>query len=886
MSIRHLDHLFDPASVAVIGASQRPASVGATVWRNLRHGGFAGRLFAVNPSHRTLDGDPVYARIADLPEVPELAVICTPPATVPGLIAELGAAGTRAAVVLTAGLDKTQRQAMLDAARVHLLRILGPNCIGMLVPHRALNASFAHAAALPGELAFVTQSGALLTAMLDWSRSRGIGFSHMVSLGEHADVDFGDLLDYLATDASTRAILLYIESVDAARKFMSAARSAARNKPVIVIKAGRSAQGQRAAASHTGALAGSDIVYDAAIARAGMLRVDTLQDLFLAAEALTRFRANRGDQLAILTNGGGAGVMAADCAAQLGVTLCELQPETIAALDAHMPGNWSRANPVDIIGDAPAERYVQALEALNADPNAGAVLFIHAPVAIVSSAEIASALVPLASQNPPRVMGCWLGAEAVAQARQIFQQAGIAGYDTPEEAVRAFGMLTTYRRNQAQLIEAAPARPADAPEPDLATVRTLVQQVLASGRDMLSEAEAKQVLAAYAIPTVATRVVGPEPAQAVAAAQAIGFPVVLKIQSPQLSHKSDLGGVALNLDTPQAVERAAQDMLVRIAALRPDARLEGFSVQAMVRRPRAQELIVGASIDRVFGPVILFGQGGTAVEVLADRAVALPPLNQPLARALIERTRVARLLHGFRDTPPADLAAVESVLIAVSQLLADVPELAELDINPLIVDAQGAIALDARIRLSAAAPAGAANFAIRPYPSPLVETLEWHGRPITLRPIRPEDEAQHLEFLTHLDPEDLRLRVFYTRRHFERTELARLTQIDYAREMAFLATAAGPDGQEQTLGVARAISDPDNIEAEFGVIVRSELKGAGLGELLMNKLIRTLRAQGTQFIVGSVLGENERMRELARDLGFTDTPVPGEPGVRSVRLAL
>jgi acetyltransferase len=886
MSIRHLDHLFDPASVAVIGASQRPASVGATVWRNLRHGGFAGRLFAVNPSHRTLDGDPVYARIADLPEVPELAVICTPPATVPGLIAELGAAGTRAAVVLTAGLDKTQRQAMLDAARVHLLRILGPNCIGMLVPHRALNASFAHAAALPGELAFVTQSGALLTAMLDWSRSRGIGFSHMVSLGEHADVDFGDLLDYLATDASTRAILLYIESVDAARKFMSAARSAARNKPVIVIKAGRSAQGQRAAASHTGALAGSDIVYDAAIARAGMLRVDTLQDLFLAAEALTRFRANRGDQLAILTNGGGAGVMAADCAAQLGVTLCELQPETIAALDAHMPGNWSRANPVDIIGDAPAERYVRALEALNADPNAGAVLFIHAPVAIVSSAEIASALVPLASQNPPRVMGCWLGAEAVAQARQIFQQAGIAGYDTPEEAVRAFGMLTTYRRNQAQLIEAAPARPADSPEPDLATVRTLVQQVFASGRDMLSEAEAKQVLAAYAIPTVATRVVGPEPAQAVAAAQAIGFPVVLKIQSPQLSHKSDLGGVALNLDTPQAVERAAQDMLVRIAALRPDARLEGFSVQAMVRRPRAQELIVGTSIDRVFGPVILFGQGGTAVEVLADRAVALPPLNQPLARALIERTRVARLLHGFRDTPPADLAAVESVLIAVSQLLADVPELAELDINPLIVDAQGAIALDARIRLSAAAPAGAANFAIRPYPSPLVETLEWHGRPITLRPIRPEDEAQHLEFLTHLDPEDLRLRVFYTRRHFERTELARLTQIDYAREMAFLATAAGPDGQEQTLGVARAISDPDNIEAEFGVIVRSELKGAGLGELLMNKLIRTLRAQGTQFIVGSVLGENERMRELARDLGFTDTPVPGEPGVRSVRLAL
>ena len=377
---------------------------------------------------------PVYARVADLPEVPELAVICTPPAAVPGLIAELGAAGTRAAVVLTAGLDKPQRQAMLDAAKPHLLRILGPNCIGMLVPHRGLNASFAHIDALPGDLAFVTQSGALMTAMLDWARSRRIGFSQLVSLGEHADVDFGDMLDFLGSDPKTRAILLYIESIEAPRKFMSAARAAARNKPVIVIKSGRSLQGQRAAASHTGALAGSDIVYDAAIARAGMLRVDTLQQLFLAAETLARFRANRGEKLVILTNGGGAGVMAADCAAHVGVELAELSTDTIARLDAQMPANWSRGNPVDIIGDAPAERYVQALEAINADPSAGAVLFVHAPTAIVASADIARALVPLASQSPPRVLGCWLGGEAVAEAREIFRAAGIAGYETPEEA--------------------------------------------------------------------------------------------------------------------------------------------------------------------------------------------------------------------------------------------------------------------------------------------------------------------------------------------------------------------------------------------------------------------------------------------------------------------
>jgi acetyltransferase len=886
MSIRHLDHLFDPASVAVIGASQRAGSVGATVWRNLHGNGFQGRSFAVNPKHREFDGVPVYPRVADLPEVPELAIVCTPAATVPGLIAELGAAGTRAAVVLTAGLDKAQRQAMLDAAKPHLLRILGPNCIGMLVPHRGLNASFAHTGALPGELAFVTQSGALMTAMLDWSRSRRIGFSHLVSLGEHADVDFGDMLDFLGSDPKTRAILLYIESIEAPRKFMSAARAAARNKPVIVVKSGRSASGQRAAASHTGALAGSDIVYDAAIARAGMLRVDTMQQLFLAAETLARFRTNRGEQLVVLTNGGGAGVMAADCAAHVGVDLAELSADTVARLDTQMPANWSRGNPVDIIGDAPAERYVQALEAINADPSAGAVLFVHAPTAIVPSADIARALVPLASQSPPRVLGCWLGGDAVAEAREIFRAAGIAGYETPEEAVRAFGMLTTYRRNQAQLIEAAPARLLNAVEPDLAAVRAIVQQVLGSGREMLTEPEAKALLAACGIPVVATQRVGADPAEAAAAASAMGFPVALKILSPDISHKSDVGGVVLGLDGAAQVRAAAAEMLERVRAQRPQARIEGFTVQAMVQRAGAQELIVGASIDSVFGPVILFGQGGTAVEVLADRAIALPPLNEPLARALVARTRVAKLLRGFRDTPPADEAALLHVLMAVSQLLADVPQIAELDINPLVVDARGAVALDARVRLNIAAPAGALNFAIRPYPSQLVHTQDWHGRALTVRPIRPEDEAQHLDFLQHLDPEDVRLRVFYSRRSIERSELARLTQIDYAREMAFVATAPGPDGVEQTLGVVRAVADPDNVEAEFGIIVRSELKGEGLGELLLQQMVDYLRQHGTQRLVATVLSENTRMLQLARELGFTESANPDEPGTRWIEMPL
>ena len=873
--------MFEPASVAVFGASDRAASVGATVWRNLQQGRFAaqgGRLYAVNPRQPVLDhGAPAFADVAALPEAPELAVICTPPSTVPRLIAELGARGTRAAVVLTAGFSAAQKQAMLDAARPHLLRILGPNCLGLLNPHLGLNASFSHIDAQPGTLAFVSQSGALVTGLLDWAAGRGIGFSRFVSLGEHADVDFADLLDHLASDAKTRAILLYIESIDDARKFVSAARAAARNKPVLVVKAGRSSLGQRAAASHTGALAASDLVFDAAIRRAGMLRVDTLDDLFIAAQTLAHHRAlpTGGDadtqarlsRLTLLTNGGGAGVLAADAAAAAGVELTELGPETVAALDRVLPGNWSRGNPVDIIGDAPVQRYVDAVQALQAGPEAGALLFMHAPTAIVPSAEIAAALLPLLQPPRTQALACWLGDAAVRDARQQFQAGGVPTYDTPEQAVRAFAMLQTYRRNQDELMQTPPA--ATVPAWDLAAVQAPIDAALAAGRGMLTEPEAKAVLAACGIAVAGTREVAADAEAAVQSAQQIGFPVALKILSPQISHKSDVGGVALDLEDADAVRHAATAMLQRVRQLRPDATQLGFSVQAMVRRPRALELIVGAVLDPLFGPVLLFGAGGTAVEVVADRAVALPPLNAPLARALVQRTRIAKLLAGWRDVPPADLDAVVQVLTTLSQLLADEPRIVEIDINPLLADAAGVVALDARIRVDAAAPGGAARFAIRPYPSQLVETVDWQGRALTLRPIRPEDEPQHLAFLAQLDPLDVRMRVFYSRRSIEHSELARLTQIDYDREMAFIATAALPGGLEETLGVARAATDPDNITAEFAIVVRSDLKGGGLGLLLMRKLIDHQRAHGTQRLVGTVLNENRRMLELARELGFS-----------------
>ncbi|MFP8779735.1 GNAT family N-acetyltransferase [Hydrogenophaga sp. RWCD_12] len=886
MSIRHLDALFAPASVAVFGASERPASVGATVWRNLL-GGFRGKLYAVNPKHSTLGGVKTYRDVAALPEAPDLAVICTPAATVPELIAQLGQRGTRAAVVVTAGLDKATKQAMLDAARPHTLRILGPNCIGMLVPHLGLNASFAHIGAQPGELAFVSQSGALVTAMLDWAAARGIGFSHFVSLGEHADVDFGDMLDYLGSDPHTRAILLYIESIDESRKFMSAARAAARNKPVIVVKAGRSAAGQAAAASHTGALAGSDAVFDAAIARAGMLRVLTLDDLFLAAETLARFRDGPSERLLVLTNGGGAGVMAADEASALGVPLAPLDAEMQARLDAVLPANWSHANPVDIIGDAPAERYVAALDALSHDP-ASAVLYIHAPTAIVPSAEIAQAVLPQLTNAPRRVLGCWLGDAAVKQAREGCRAAGVPDFETPEAAVRAFSLLRTYRRNQEELLQTPPARAATRPA-DLLAIRAIVDTVLTEGRELLTEPEAKALLAAAGLPVVPTRVVGPDALEAQAAADALGYPVVVKILSHAISHKSDVGGVRLNIGSAAELQQVCTSMLARVRGLRPDADVQGFTVQPMVRKSHAHELIVGASVDRLFGPVILFGAGGTAVEVLADRALALPPLNTPLALAQIARTRVHKLMQGFRDWPATDVDGVAQVLVCVSQLLADVPEIAELDINPLLANDEGAIALDARVRVSAARPAGAEHFAIRPYPVELIETWPWKGETLTLRPIRPEDEAQHRTFLEKLDPEDIRLRVFHSRRHIEHSELARLTQIDYAREMAFVATRPVAGGGEETLGAVRVVIDPDNQDAEFGVIVRSDIKGGGLGRKLMDKMSAHLRERGTRRMVGNVLTENTGMLALARALGFQESTPPGDlndHGLRSVTLEL
>lgn len=875
MSTRNLHLLFQPKSVAVIGASDRAGSVGATVIRNMRAGGFAGPIYAVNRRHRTVGGERAYADVAQLPQTTDLAVIATPPATLPQLIADLGARGTRAAVVITGGVSRVPdadgvnlRQAMCEVARPYVLRILGPNCVGLLVPGIGLNASFAHTSAAAGSLAFVSQSGGLTTAVLDWARSRGIGFSHFISLGDMADVDFGDVIDYLASDPKTQAILLYAESITAARKFMSAARAAARNKPVLVVKAGRAPEGAKAAASHTGALAGADDVYDAALRRAGLLRVNTIQELFDAVETLARAQPVTGNRLSIVTNGGGPGVMAADALALGGGTLAPLHADVIARLDAALPATWSHANPVDIVGDAPVARYVDALRALVDNPDSDALLFIQVPTAIVASEDVARACAPLAKGK--RVLACWLGADAVAGARRVFESAGIPCYDTPEQAVSAFLQLAAYQRNQQLLMQMPPSVAAEF-TPDVAAARAAVEAALAAGRAWLNEAEVRRVLAAYRIPTVRT-LNATDVESAVAAAMQLGFPVALKIDSPQVTHKSDVGGVALNLVNADEVRGAAQAMARRLKERAPQASLAGFTVQEMVIRPQAVETIAGAAVDAVFGPVILFGQGGVAVEVVADRAVALPPLNLTLAADMMSRTRVARLLEGYRDRPPARREAVQLTLVQLSQLMIDLPEVVEAEINPLLADADGVMALDARIRVQRSAQRGTERLAIRPYPSELAETVSVLGRDIVLRPIRPEDEPQHARFLDRVDERDMQLRFFYAVRVISHKQLARFTQIDYDREMAFIASADDGQPTAETWGVVRAIANPDNTEAEFAILVRSDLKGRGLGSLLMKKIIRYCTARGTVTLTGSVLHGNDRMLALARELGFIASP--------------
>ncbi len=888
MSVRNLDALFHPKSVAIVGASERPGSIGAAVTRNALAGGFAGPVHLVNRKGGTILGRGAVKRVRDLAVPPDLAVIATPPETVPGLVAELGRAGTRAAVVITAGFGEggntegaRRRQAILDAAKPHLLRVVGPNCVGFLAPTLGLNASFAPASPPAGKIAFVGQSGAVLVAVIDWAADRGIGFSYLVSTGNMADVDFGDVIDYLALDGETRAILLYIEGLTEARKFMSAARAAARLKPVVVLKAGRNTEGARAAKSHTGAMAGSDAVYDAAFRRAGVLRVYGLGELFDATEVLGLARPPRTDGLAILTNGGGFGVLATDDLVALGGRLAQFGPQTMAALDKVLPATWSHANPADIIGDADAQRYLAALAPIAADPGVGAVLVLNAPTALASSEDAAKAVAGSGIAEKVPLLACWMGGRSAEAGRRVLEKAGIPAYDTPLRAVRAFRHLVEFGKSQAALMETPPSIPPEAP-PDRALAERIVAGALGEGRSLLTEPEAKAVIAAYGIPAVPTAVARDE-AAAVAAAERLGFPVALKILSRDITHKSDVGGVRLSLDSGDGVAKAAREMRLRVAARRPDARIDGFTVSRMIRRPDAYELILGATEDALFGPVLMFGQGGTAAEIVGDRAMALPPLNLALADGMMARTRIDRLLRGFRDRRPAARREIALTLVKLSRLVADLDTVAELDINPLLADGDGVLALDARIVVRARPPGERARrFAIRPYPSELERAIQRNGARYRIRPIQPEDEPALVQAFGRLSPDDVRMRFFAPLKSLSHEMAARLTQIDYDREMA-LVLAEEPG---EFAGIVRIAADPDFEKAEFAIIVLSHVQGRGIGRLLMDEIIAYAKTRGIKQVFGDVLAENQRMLNLARDLGFALKTVAEGPSVIRVTKAL
>ncbi|MBJ6983345.1 bifunctional acetate--CoA ligase family protein/GNAT family N-acetyltransferase [Luteimonas sp. MC1750] len=888
-----LGSVFAPASVALVGGSPRERSLGRLVLRQVIDGGFHGRIGVVNKRYPELEGVATAPRLDALGFAPELVLVATPPATVARVALRAADAGARALIVLTRDMGEgpgSHNEALQAIARERGLRVVGPNCLGVIAPHSKLFASFAAHRPPAGDLALVSQSGAIGAAMIEWASARGLGFSAVVSLGDAVDVDFGDLLDWFATDRHTRAILLYLERVRDARKFLSAARAAARGKPVVVVRPGRHARREGPLATHAATLATPDAVYDAAFRRAGLLRVHALDELFAAAETLSHLGSVPGKRLAVLTNGAGTGLLALDRLQDLGGMPAKLADATVARLDGELARGWSRSNPVDLLGDADGERYAAGLAALLDDPGNDAVLAVNVPTVLSDPLETAEATVRVLAARPrgaakKPVLALWLGDDRGAS--ELLGGAGVPTYASEAEAVRGFMYLVRHREAQAALMETPPSLPEDfAVDRDAA--QALVARALAEGREWLDPEATARLLAAYGI-DIATPVLAASPEAAVAAAQPLlagGGTVAVKVLSPDIAHKSDVDGVRLHLNSAAAVHEAAAEIIARARALRPGARIDGVSVHPMVLRAKAREVIAGIADDPVFGPVVVFGRGGTAVELIDDKALALPPLDLRLAHELIGRTRVSRILRAYRDVPAADERALALVLVKLAQLAADIPEVREVDINPLLVDAGGAVALDARIALAPSRRLhrgrGHPRFAVFPYPTELERTLQLsNGRAAFVRPVRPEDDAMFRRFFEHVSADDLRLRFFRAVRDFSHDFIARLVQLDYARSMALVAIDVESGDM---LGAVRLLADSDFRRGEYGIMVRSDLKGAGLGWKLMQEMIGVARWMGLEMIEGQVLRENSTMLAMCRRLGFKVVPDPDDATLMLVTL--
>jgi acetyltransferase len=877
MPVQNLDKLFHPQRIAVIGASDRPVSVGRTVLRNLIEGGFAGSIYPVNPKHKTLENLTTYPEVGMLPEVPDMAIVCIPASKVRQIVRECGEAGILGLVILSAGFRETgaegkaMEEAILqEAAAFDGLRIIGPNCLGIISPHGKLNASFAAGTPAQGRVAFISQSGAICTSVLDWAQQEGIGFSHFVSIGNALDVSFGDLIDYFAMDQWTNSILLYVESITEPREFMSAARAFARQKPLIAYKAGRYAASAQAAASHTGAMAGVDSVYEAALNRAGIVRISEMGDMFDCAELLAKHKIPSGPRLAIVTNAGGPGVMATDALLARNGVLSQPSSETLDKLNKQLPAAWSHGNPFDMLGDATPERYAQALEIVMADPGVDAVLVIFTPQAMSSPTESAQAVVEVARKSHKPMLASWMGGSSVREGNELFNQADIPTYATPEQAIRAFMYLVSYARNREVLYETPRNIPLEFPL-DRSKLRQVFNTILSSGCDLLSESMSKALLEAYEIP-ISKPFAAHSTDDAVRLANRIGYPVALKLMSPQITHKTDVGGVELNLANDCEVSTAFDRIVSTAKQRRPDAQIDGVTIQKMVIAPVSYELIVGMKRDPIFGAVLLVGAGGITTELYQDRALGLPPLNERLARHMLESLKSWPLLTGYRGKPGVNVDRLIEILMRFSYLVADYPEIKELDVNPLLVTREDVIALDARIVLDHDAllepPLPYSHLAIRPYPDEYTKKARLDdGTQVLLRPIKPEDEPLWRKMLSNCSQESIWFRFRYLFKTATHEMATRFCFIDYDREIAIVAELE-EDGVRKLVGVGRLVADADHTNAEFAVLVVDTYQKRGLGSLLTDYTLKICHDWGIRQVVAETAPDNQRMLGIFKHRGF------------------
>ena len=879
MTIYNLDKIFRPGSVAVIGASDKKGSIGHALVQNLQKGGYRGNVFPINAKHPVISSLNAYPSIGDIDQAVDLAVIATPMKTVPSIIGECVRAGVGGAIIISAGGKETGQKGREIEVEIKKeadkggIRIIGPNCVGVISAEANLYATFANQIPLPGKMAFISQSGALIGAILDLSLKKQIGFSHFVSVGSMLDADFGDLIDYLGNDPGVSSIVLYVEGVTYPRKFMSAARAVSRVKPIIVLKSGRSSAGAKAAASHTGSMAGEGAIYDAAFKRAGIVRVDTIEELFDCAELVAKQPVPKGSGLSVITNAGGPGVMAADALSSFGLEPVSLRPETIKKLDEFLPSFWSRGNPIDILGDATPERYRRAVEVCVSAPEINGLVIVFVPQAVSDAADVAATLSEVLRGKSYPVFAVWMGGEGVEKGREIFSKAGIPTYETPERAIQSFMYMNSYAHNL-ELLQQTPPKLHHTLEFDKAKAAEIVTRALSKKQAFLTEMESKEILSAYGIPVNRTGMAA-SAEEAVHMALEIGYPVAMKICSKDISHKSDANGVQLNLRGDKNVRETFTKIMADAHAYDPEAELTGVTIQSMVDRTD-YELILGSKKDPLFGPVILFGMGGIMTEILKDQAIAFPPLNRLLARRLMENTRVYQLLKGYRNRPPADIGRLEEILIGLSQLVIDFPEIAELDINPLILMGDRPCAVDARVIIKPSKIASPLHLVISPYPDHYEVTKRTRGGlDIFIRPIKPEDAPLLLEFFDGLSRESIYYRFFSPLKTLPKKMLARFTQLDYDRDMALVAMEQSQP-EEKILGVARLMSKAGGIEPEFAVVVGDPWQGKGVGAALMEHLLEIAKERGIESIWGFVLAENTHMLALARELGFDISKVPNE----------